>query len=330
MQFPTSSSPFIPAGNTVNRVMLQVLLALLPVLAVMYWLFGFSILIQLILACTTTLLAETGILYLRKRPIKIHLYDLSASITAVLLTLAIPSIAPWWIIVYGSLFAIIIGKHLYGGLGYNPFNPAMAAYVFLLISFPLPMTTWQTPFNPLSYADAFNIIFTTQQAFDGLSSATLLDYSKTQLSLGNTLPSQGINMGTNALIWVPIAYLLGGLWLLHRKIISWHIPVAVLLGLSLPASIMYVIDATHFSSPLVHLLSGASLCGAFFIATDPVSAATSNKGRLIYGLLIGCLIYIIRTWAAYPDAIAFAVLLANLSVPAIDHYLRPKAVHNPS
>ncbi len=329
MQFSTTSSPFIPASNTVNRVMLQVLLALLPALAVMYWLFGMSILIQLILACTTALLAEAGILYLRKRPIKIHLHDLSATITAVLLALAIPSIAPWWIIVCGSLFAIIIAKQLYGGLGYNPFNPAMAAYVFLLISFPLQMTTWQTPFNLLPYTDAFKIIFTAQQAFDGLSSATILDYNKTQLSLGNTLTSTGNNFNTNTLLWVSIAYLLGGLWLLYRQVISWHIPVAVLCGLCLPASIMYIIDASHFSSPLVHLFSGASLCGAFFIATDPVSAATSNKGRLVYGLLIGVLIYIIRTWAAYPDAIAFAVLLANLSAPGIDHYLRPKAGHQP-
>lgn len=322
MQFSTSSSPFITARTTVNRLMRQVLLALLPAIAVMYYLFGISIFIQLLLACMTALLAEGYMLHLRQRPIKIHLHDLSATLTAVLLALAIPPLAPWWIIVCGTLFAIIIGKQLYGGLGYNPFNPAMVAYVFLLISFPLQMTTWQTPLLALSDIEALNIIFTRHPPIDGLSSATLLDATKTQLSLGYALPNPAII--SSPLIWLSCAYLLGGLWLLHQKIISWHIPVSVLLGLCLPATIAYGVDAEHFHSPLVHLLSGASLCGAFFIATDPVSAATSNQGRLIYGLLIGLLIYIIRTWAAYPDAIAFAVLLANLTAPSIDYYLRPK------
>lgn len=135
MQFPTTSSPFTPASNTVNRVMLQVLIALLPAIGIMFWLFGNTLLIQLLLSCSTALLAESCILWLRKKPIRMHLLDLSALVSAVLLALAIPTVAPWWISVSGTLFAIIIAKHLYGGLGYNPFNPAMAGYVFLLISF---------------------------------------------------------------------------------------------------------------------------------------------------------------------------------------------------
>ncbi|MCF7969942.1 MAG: RnfABCDGE type electron transport complex subunit D [Methylococcaceae bacterium] len=315
MQFPTSSSPFTPVNNTVNRIMLQVLLALIPAISLMFWLFGRAFLMQLLLACSTALLAEACMLWLRKKPIKMHLLDLSALVSAVLLALAIPTIAPWWISVSGTLFAIIIAKHLYGGLGYNPFNPAMAGYVFLLISFPQQMTAWQLP-------------------FDVISSATVLDHTKTQLGLGfsigeiSTSPLFGYVAGKD-LEYLSLAYLFGGLWLLQRKVISWHIPVAVLLGLTFPAFIAYLIDSTRFTSPLFHLFSGATLCCAFFIATDPVTAATSNKGRLIFGLLIGSLIYLIRTWGGYPDAIAFAVLLANLAAPSIDYYTRPKRVKQP-
>ena len=145
MQFPTRCSPFIPANNSINRVMRHVLYALIPAVGVMFWLFGYSVLIQLLIAGSSAIFAEAACLWLRKRPIKVHLFDLSAIITALLLALAIPTIAPWWISVTGTLFAIIIGKHVYGGLGYNPFNPAMVGYVFLLISFPLQMTHWQNP-----------------------------------------------------------------------------------------------------------------------------------------------------------------------------------------
>ncbi|MBE0469066.1 MAG: RnfABCDGE type electron transport complex subunit D [Methyloprofundus sp.] len=312
MQFPTSSSPFTSASNTVNRVMLHVLIALLPALGMMFWLFGEALLMPLLLACSTALLAESCLLWLTKKPLKIHLLDLSALVSAVLLALAIPSIAPWWISVSGTLFAIIIAKHLYGGLGYNPFNPAMAGYVFLLISFPQQMTAWQQP-------------------FDVISSATVLDHTKTQLGLGfsvSEISSSSLFGYIAGKDWeyISLAYLLGGLWLLQQKVISWHIPVAVLLGLTFPACIAYLIDSTRFTSPLFHLFSGATFCAAFFIATDPVTAATSNKGRLIFGLLVGSLIYIIRTWGGYPDAIAFAVLLANLAAPSIDYYLRPKAM----
>ena len=334
MHFSTSCSPFTPANNSTNRVMRHVLMALLPAVAIMFWLFGYSVLIQLTLACGSALFAEAVCLWLRKRPVKAHLFDLSASITAVLLALAIPSIAPWWVIVSGTLFAIIIGKHVYGGLGYNPFNPAMLGYVFLLISFPLQMTSWQTPAISLPLVDAFNSIFAEQKMMDGLTGATLLDSVKTQLSQGFSLAElnsspQILHATSDGLQYLTLAYLLGGFWLLYQKIISWHIPVTVLAGLSMPATIANLADATQYSSALFHLASGATVCAAFFIATDPVSAAVSNKGRLIYGAMIGCLIYIIRTWGAYPDGVAFAILLANLAAPSIDYYTRPKAAKKP-
>ena len=308
-------------------------MALIPALGMMFWLFGYTVLLQLLLASSTALFAEAVCLWLRKRPVKVHLLDLSALISAALLALAIPTIAPWWIIVSGTLFASIIGKQVYGGLGYNPFNPAMVGYVFLLISFPQQMTAWQAPTIFLPLEGALNIIFSESATIDGLSSATVLDSIKTARISGillTEMPTTNFSLiaGTG---WelISLAYLLGGLWLLYRKVISWHIPAAVLLGLLIPASINYFIDTNAASSPLLHLFSGASLCGAFFIATDPVSAATSNTGRLIYGALIGLLTYIIRYWGGYPDGIAFAVLLANLAAPSIDYYLRPKPANQP-
>lgn len=312
--------------------MRHVLYALIPAIGAMFWLFGYSVFIQLFLTSSTALLAEAACLRLRKHPIRASLFDLSATITAVLLALATPTLAPWWIAVTGTIFAITIGKHVYGGLGYNPFNPAMVGYVFLLISFPLQMTSWQAPLSALSFNDALNIILTKAPLIDGLSSATILDSVKTQLSTGLSLTEitvspQIVAIASNGLQLVALAYLIGGLWLLYQKIISWHIPVAVLLGLSIPATLAHFYDATQYNSPLFHLVSGATLCAAFFIATDPVTAATSNTARLYFGVLIGCLIYIIRTWGGYPDGVAFAILLANLAAPSIDFYTRPKPVN---
>lgn len=311
--------------------MRQVLIALIPVLWVSFWLYGYVILIQILLAGMSAIFAEAICLWLRKRPIKIYLLDFSALITATLLALAIPTIAPWWIIVSGTLFAIVIGKQVYGGLGFNPFNPAMAGYVFLLISFPVHMTGWQSAYLFLSFSDSIEHIFSGQLAIDGLSSATLLDYAKTQLSQGNSLSDISASSLSGKIAGrgrelISAAYLSGGLWLVYRKVISWHIPLALLLGLTIPSSISYIYQPNPIHAPLLQLFAGASLCGAFFIATDPVSAATSNTGRLYYGALIGVLIFIIRTWGGYPDAIAFAVLLANLAAPTIDFYTRPKTI----
>lgn len=329
MQFPTACSPFTPSNNSVKRIMLHVILALTPAIATLFWFFGFSILIQISLALSTAIITESLCLYARKRPILTSLFDYSAILSAFLLAMAIPSIAPWWVIVNGTFFAILIAKHIYGGLGYNPFNPAMAGYVFLLISFPLQMTIWQSPLVFLDLSDALSYIFSAQHSIDGLTSATVLDYTKTQLHLGQPINAIqqhaifGLFADKNREL-ISLAYLLGGLFLLSKKIIHWAIPTAVLLGLLIPASLAYNINSSLYSSPSFHLVSGATFCAAFFIATDPVTACSSFKGRLLYGLLIGSLIYCIRTWGGYPDAVAFAVLLANLAAPSIDYYLRRK------
>lgn len=337
MKFSTAQSPHLQPVNSVNRVMLRVLLALIPGIAAMTWFFGIGVLIQIIVAIVVAVLAEASILALRGRPIGATLNDLSAVVTAVLLAVSLPPIAPWWITVVGCLFALVIAKHLYGGLGYNPFNPAMAGYVFLLVSFPMPMTAWLPPIElsqaPVSEIDLLKLIFFEQLpdhiTFDALTMATPLDTIKTQLGLGRTIT----DIKTDAVFgfvagkgseWVAGGYLLGGLWLLWRKVIGWHIPVGLLAGLGLFASIFHVIDGNQFALPSFHLTAGATMLGAFFIATDPVTAATSVKGRFIYGFFIGSLVFIIRVWGGFPDAMAFAVLLGNLTAPAIDYFTRPR------
>jgi electron transport complex protein RnfD len=334
VKFLTAASLHIFPQNSVSGLMLKVLIALSPAILTSLFFLNSGVLIHLILAITTALTCEVCVLLLRNRPLKPALFDLSATVTAVLLALSLPTLAPWWITVNGTIFAIIIAKHFYGGLGYNPFNPAMAGYAFLLISFPLPMTAWLAFDAPsLSFHETFQLIFNESLpsflSFDMLSHATVLDTIKTQLRLHQTsnqihnLPMFGVLAG-KSYQWIALSYLLGGLWLLKEKVIGWQIPLAMLGCLSLLALIFYLYDSENFSSPLFHIFAGSTLIGAFFIATDPVTAATSNQGRLIYGGLIGVLLYVIRTWGGYPDALAFAVLLANLTVPTIDYFTKPK------
>ena len=332
MEFKTYSSPHLPVSNSVTAMMQRVLIALLPGTACVTWIFGWGIVINILLASLTALLAEAAILALRKRPVT-TLRDGSALVTGVLLALALPPLAPWWIPVIGSLFAIVIAKQLYGGLGYNPFNPAMAGYVVLLISFPLELTLWSAPGAQLGFSDALIQVFTgalpADQTLDTLTMATPMDNIKTRLGLSETLseihgsPLFGDFAGAGW-EWINLWFLLGGLWLLQMKVIQWHIPAGMLGGMACIAFVFYAINPDVFTTPLFQLFSGAAMLGAFFIATDPVSACATPRGRLYYGLGIGLLTYIIRTWGGYPDGVAFAVLLMNMAAPTIDHYTRPR------
>lgn len=331
------TSPHVHRPLTTNALMRQVIYATIPGLAVITALFGWGTLINVIFASIVAIGIEALVLKLRNRPIAFSIKDGSAVLTAVLLALAIPPTAPWWLTVVGLLFAIVIAKHLYGGLGSNPFNPAMIGYVLLLISFPLEMTTWVPAHltegveSVPSFSQSLAMIFGSvdRNVIDGITMATPLDTFKTYA--GNDLEalySASVLQGTLAGVgweWVNIAFLLGGIYLLARKIITWHIPVAMIISLSLFAGIFHLVDPDSYATPIFHLLSGGTMLGAFFIATDPVTASTSNKGKLVYGALIGVLIYVIRAWGGYPDAVAFAVLLLNLCAPTIEYYTQPRA-----
>jgi len=304
-----------------NQIMRQVIYALVLGVGAQIYFFGLSVLIQILLGCITAVAAEAIFLRLRGQTIKPSISDGSAVLTAILLAISIPSIAPWWVIVLGVLFAIIFGKQIFGGLGNNPFNPAMLGYAFLLISYPLQMTQWPSEFISITHAS--ETIFGLS-SIDGLTGATKLDYVKTQLMMGASIKEIGsISISQ---LWINIGFLVGGIYLLFRRVILWQIPISLLSGVVAMSSILFLMDSNHYASSIFHLLSGATMLAAFFIATDPVSASTTPLGRIIYGFLIGILIVIIRVYGGYPDAVAFAVLLLNITVPLIDFYTQPKVL----
>ncbi|MEQ5732489.1 electron transport complex subunit RsxD [Providencia alcalifaciens] len=340
-----ASAPFTHNKQSTSLVMLWVLLAAIPGIAVQIYFFGVGTLFQILLAMLTAVLTEAVSIRLREKPIVPVLKDNSAIVTALLLGVSLPPLAPWWLIVLGTFFAITIAKQCYGGLGQNPFNPAMVGYVVLLISFPVHMTNWLPPHElqnlSISPLDSLSVIFNghtltsisleqLRTGVDGMSQATPLDSFKTGLlthSVTEVL-QQPILQGSLAGIgwqWVNVAYLIGGLIMINRRIISWHIPLSFLGTLAILSVVSYLIDDSRFAPPLVQLLSGATMLGAFFIATDPVTASTTPKGRIIFGVIIGFLVWVIRVFGGYPDAVAFAVLLANITVPLIDYYTQPRA-----
>lgn len=337
MEFETSTSPHLHSPNSVTRAMGVVLLALLPGVIAYYLVFGWAILIKLVLGISVAVGCEALLLGLRQRPLRPFLGDLSAILTAVLLVLALPPLSPWWVTVVGIAFAIIVAKHLYGGLGYNPFNPAMVGFVVLIISFPLEMTQWMPPQElldiPLDFNSTLKLIFMgwvpAGLNLDALTMATPLDVFKTQLDMNDGVsdilqqPMFG-RWGGRGWEWIYAAYAAGGLFLLWRKAIAWQIPAGLLVGLLVPATILHLLNPESSISPLVHLLTGATVLGAFFIATDPVTASTTPRGRLLFGFGVGLITFLIRTWGGFPDGIAFGVLLMNMAAPTIDYYTQPR------
>lgn len=321
MSFLNVTSPHAHGPLSTAKVMQLVLLATLPGIAALVGVFGAGVLVNVMIAAVASLACEAAILSLRERPIGFYLKDYSALVTAVLLAVSLPPYTPWWVVVIGAVFAIGVAKQLYGGLGYNPFNPAMAAYVILLISLPVQMTQWGAPFldHPVGLAEAAarNIL----QNIDAVTSATPLDALKQGI---DTISGTTGYIGGYGWEWVNAGFLLGGLFLLWRGIFSWHAPVSMLAALAVMAFLFPNEAHSRVDSVLFHLFSGASMFGAFFIITDPVSSATTNRGKLIFGGLIGALIYAIRHWGNYPDAVAFAVMLLNLAAPFIDQYTQPR------
>lgn len=345
MVFRIASSPYTHNQRQTSRIMLLVLIAALPGIAAQLCFFGWGTLVQIFLAAISAIAAEAGVLKLRKQPVVAILKDNSALLTGLLLAVSLPPLAPWWMVVLGTVFAVIIAKQLYGGLGQNPFNPAMIGYVVLLISFPVQMTSWLPPHEIAAtvpgFVDAINVIFTghtssggdmntLRMGIDGISQATPLDTFKTSLHAGRTVeqvmqyPIYSGMLAGAGWQWVNLAWLAGGVMLLWKNAIRWHIPVSFLLSLAVCATLGWLFSPESLASPQLHLLSGATMLGAFFILTDPVTASTTNRGRLIFGALAGLLVWLIRSFGGYPDGVAFAVLLANITVPLIDYYTRPR------
>lgn len=326
-------APFLLKDASVSQVMTQVCLALIPGIAAYAWLVGPAILVQLVIASLTAVAAEAAMLKLRGKPLAMFLSDGSAIVTAWLIALTFPPLAPWWLVVTGTLFAIVIAKHLYGGLGQNPFNPAMVAFAACIVSFPALMSQWPSVGLQMPLLDQLNVILGLAPRVDALSGATPLDAMKTALKLGegqidiaHLLANQDIygNFAGRGWEWVAAGYLLGGLWLWRRKLVTWHAPLAFLAAMVLVSGALWLYQPASFASPVFHLLSGGTMLGAFFIITDPVSGCTTPRGKLIFGFSAGLLAYIIRVFGGYPDGVAFAVLLMNLSAPLIDQLTQPR------
>jgi len=324
------TSPHVSGQHQVSAVMRDVLFATLPGIIILTWFFGPGTLINILLGALVALITEYAVTALRGQNPRIAVSDLSILVTSTLLCIALPPYAPWWLIVLGVVIAVLLGKHVFGGLGYNPFNPAMVGYVVLLISFPVQMSSWATP---RGLAEVPGLLDTLRHLFlpdtiDGVTAATPLDLLRqnTGLLFEDLITSRPELTGWGGVGWfeVNLAFLVGGAWLLYRRVFTWHAPLAMLAVLGLCALIGYDGGSSESGgSALFHLFSGATMFAAFFIITDPVSSAVSNKGRLIFGALIGLLIYLIRTLGNYPDAVAFAVLILNFCAPFIDHYTQP-------
>jgi len=341
VDFERRESPYLAPSADVASMMQQVLLALVPAAFAHVWFFGPGFIFNLIVASAFCVAGEGMMMQIRGRDPEKALADYSALVTAALLAFALPSLTPWWVTATGALFGIVVAKHLYGGLGFNIFNPAMVGYVVILVAFPMHLNLWVAPrmgdidYQFLSVLQTLKYTLTGALpdvlTYDEVSRATPLDVMQSGLNNVRTtaeiraLPIMG-DFGGRGWEWIGNFIAIGGFWLMIKKIIRWQIPVGVGLGLLLPAGIMYLVNPGTQPSPGFHMFGGAAILCAFFIATDPVSAATSPKGRFIYGIGIGFLIYAIRTWGAYADGVAFAVLIMNMAVPAIDYMTRPPIV----
>ena len=326
-----NNSPYLRKAASVQSVMLRVLLALLPGIAAYVWIFGPVILVQLAIATAAALLGEAAMLKLRGKPMSLFLSDGSAIVTAWLIALTFPPIAPWWLTVTGTLLAIVVVKQLYGGLGQNPFNPAMAAFCLMIVAYPALMSQWPAA-GQLDFKAQLDLIFGGLRQVDAITGATPLDALRTALrSAANPdSPLHGLRtshlmdgpafglLGGKGSEWIAFGYLLGGLWLIQRRIITWHIPLAFCAALFVCAFLLWGVRPDIYASPLFHLASGGAMLGAFFILTDPVSGATTPRGKLLFAAGAAIFTYTIRAFGAFPDGVAFATLLMNILVPLID------------
>lgn len=310
-----SSSPHIKSPMTTQKLMLSVIIALVPAFLCSLYFFGIGAIIVTSTAIISCVVFEYVInRYFLKKDITIT--DCSAIVTGLLLAFNVPSNLPIFIIVVGSFVAIVISKMSFGGLGNNIFNPALVGRVFMLISFPAQMTTWPQPNGfATSYTDAVTGA-TPLAVLQAEGTAGISRISFNDMFLGNI----GGSMGEVA----AIALLLGGLYLIVRKVITWHIPVAVLGSTALFTAILWRIDPTLYANPIFHLLSGGIILGAFFMATDYVTSPMNHKAQIIYGIGIGVLTVVIRVWGAYPEGVSFAILLMNAIVPLLNKYVKNK------
>lgn len=313
---------------TTAAIMRMTLAALLPGAMAYAWYFGAGVVLNLLITIVTAVLIEAAILKVRQMPLS-HLGDGTVIVTAVLLGLCLPPLLPAWQVILGTGFAVVFGKHVYGGLGQNVFNPAMVGFAVLIVSFPLSMSQWPEP----ETGDSLSKVVTAKlnmdagrAAWDGMTAATPLDSFKFRAGLTSDEHFNEIeNRNWIAWAWINLGFLAGGLYLLYRRIIPWQTPATMLATIALLAVVFYDGGSSiSLGSPAFHLFTGATMLAAFFVITDPVTAPSCSQGLLLYGAGIGLITFIIRSTGAYPEGIAFAVLLMNASAPLMDHLMSPR------
>ena len=328
MNSPPQADTDTGGTNTTASIMRLVTLALLPALLVMFWFYGYGHLFHLLFSAGLALSLEHLVLWLRRLPRPQIALDGSALLTGALIGLSLPSLAPWWIAFIAVTAGMLLGKHLFGGLGYNIFNPAMVGYALVLVAFPLELSLWATPRQldgaPFHFLESLQLWLgaTPSDAFTGATPLEVVKFRE-GLTLNELKASTTAigRFGGYASEWVNLAFLLGGLWLLWLKIFTWHAPIGLLAGLALTAILFYEGGGSASGgSAWFHLFSGATMMGAFFIVTDPVTGVSGARARLLMGFLVGVLIFCIRAFGGYPDAVAFAILIMNMLAPAIDLY----------
>ncbi len=312
-----TSSPHQISQDSIERIMWTVVLSLAPTSLAGLYFFGWGAFYVLIVSVCSTMAAEA--IYQKLSGERISVTDGSAAVTGLLLGLTLPPGSPWWLCVVGGFFAIIICKQLYGGLGFNPFNPALMARVFLLIAFPLQMTTWPIP----------------RQLFSGIDARTgATPLGELQIA---RLTGKGIGKAAELNIWdafigniggsigevSAIALLIGAAYLIYKQYITWHIPVSMIGTVMVFSGIFWMIDPSKYVNPVFHLFTGGLILGAFFMATDMVTCPVTLKGQLLFGFGCGLITVIIRIWGGYPEGVCYAILLMNCLTPALDEWFRP-------
>ena len=313
-----SLSPHAHGNDSVEKNMYGVIIALLPALLTSFWFFGIGSVIVCAASVIACVLFEWAITKYILGIQRCTVCDGSAALTGLLLGMNLPSNLPIWMIVIGALVAIGVGKMTFGGLGQNPFNPALVGRCFLLVSFPTAMTTWPVPGQLTAYADAetgATPLSIMQRAIKGEDVLDQLP-SSLDLFLGNS-------SGTIGEVCA-LALLVGLAFMLWKKIITWHIPVSILGTVFVLAGLLWLVDDARYADPFQVIFSGGLMLGAIFMATDYVTSPMCHKGQLIYGVAIGVLTVVIRNWGAYPEGMSFAILIMNAFTPLINMYIKPK------
>lgn len=317
--FTISPSPHIHSGDSVNKIMYSVILALVPAFIWSIVMFGLDS-VRVTLLAVAACMAFEFLIQKFILQVKPQITDGSAALTGVLLAFNVPASIPSWMLIVGSLVAVGIAKMPYGGLGNNPFNPALVGRVFMLISFPVQMTSW--PAIGASGVDA-------------VTTATPLAILKEGVKNGQPVVEILKNLPTNMDLFLGnmsgslgeisvAALLIGGLFMLIRKIITWHIPVSVLVSAAIFSGIFWMIDPARYADPVFHLMTGGLVLGAFFMATDMVTSPMNAKAQIVFGIGIGVLTILIRVWGAYPEGVSFAILIMNALVPLLNRFIKPK------